>query len=130
MRVLSRTCLPISLLLNRYIIMENDYMFVQFEISILSRILSTDFSSVIYVYYYGNILHVSLLAYTNIISNMSTDYHTLASVYYHRNRLHVSLLGNTQIISKPAYRFLECDLRILLWKLTTYFSPWKFAYLL
>ena len=65
---LLETYLQIAILLKTYIIMEVDYMFLYLELRKSSRNMSTDFSSVIYVYYQGNRLHVSLLGYTHIIS--------------------------------------------------------------
>ena len=100
------------------------------EIRISSRNPSTDFPTVIYVYYHGNWQHVSLLGKSHIFRNSSTYFLTVIYVYYHGYWLHVSLLGNTYIISESYYRFLYSYIRKLSWKLTTYFSTRKFAYLL
>ena len=143
------------------IIMEIDYMFLNWEISTSSMNTSTDFTTVIYVYYHGNSLNVTVPGITHIISktvdwflysemcllswklntfllyleirissrNTSTDFPTVIYVYYLGNWLHVSQLGNSHIFYEFFHRFPYCDIRILSWKLTKWFSTWKYAYL-
>ena len=68
------------------------------EIRISSRNPSTDFPTVIYVYYHGNWLTCfSTWKFAYLLGILPTYFPTVIYLYYHGNWLHVSLLGNSHI---------------------------------
>ena len=48
------TCIQITIILNTNIIIEIDNLFLYLELRILSRNMSTNFSTLKYVYYHGS----------------------------------------------------------------------------
>ena len=80
-------------------------MFLYLDIRILSRNMSTDFST---LYYYKIMELDYMFLYLEMLvlsRNLSTDFSSVIYVYYYGNKLHISLLGNSRIFYESFHRF-------------------------